>query len=224
VLQKWGQKAPAAARGFRPQNGERARLVSRPDCPGGLADTQFGAQPAACQGHFRRGLGTVPALGRVLWAAAWHPCCRSPAPLHEPIVLGLWRGGAQVLINQDPRLSALWADPGPGFQCSAADHPRGRAGTGHPARGLGSPRATCPSEWYRGAHGNLTLGDSRAPTGGREAVRCPGWRNQESPACMRAECQVLSTATARQSCLSAPRHPPRRPLSSRHGMRHAPCR
>ena len=36
-----------------------------------------------------------------------------------------------------------------------------------------------------------TLGDSRAPTGRCAAARCPGWRNQASPGCSRAECQAV---------------------------------
>ncbi len=42
-----------------------------------------------------------------------------------------------------------------------------------------------------GGYDAVTLGDSRAPAAHREVVGCPGWRNQESPAFMRAECQEL---------------------------------
>ena len=45
------------------------------------------------------------------------------------------------------------------------------------------------TEGYRGAHGNVTPGDSRAPVCRCETACCPGWRNQESPGFIRAECQ-----------------------------------
>src|SRR5262249_43341777 len=80
-------------------------------------------------------------------------------------------------------------DPGPGPPRGGGD-PGGGAGPGDPAGDLGSGAAPTGGKRYRGAHGNVTLGDSRAPLRGCcEAVRCPGWRNQASPACMRAECQ-----------------------------------
>ena len=47
---------------------------------------------------------------------------------------------------------------------------------------------------HRGAHGNGTPGDSRAPACRGKTPRFPGWRIQESPGFIRAECQVTLTS------------------------------
>src|SRR5262245_22889811 len=88
--------------------------VARFDCPGGPAGTQPAEEPAAGQGPLGCGLGTVPALGRVLWAGAPSAGDRRAAPVHELGVLGLWGAGVDDLVGADPRLSPLRADPGPG--------------------------------------------------------------------------------------------------------------
>src|SRR5262245_13908305 len=51
--------------------------------------------------------------GGALWADAAGAGGRRAAPVHQPNVLGLWGGGAHVVVCADLSLSPLWAAPGP---------------------------------------------------------------------------------------------------------------
>ena len=72
-----------------------------------------------------------------------------------------------------PKVRGMWA-----FLLSDS-HPGRRAGHRHPTWDLGPSNETS-HQWRRGAHGNLTLGDSRAPAGSCGRLGRAGWRNQES--------------------------------------------
>src|SRR5262249_1756854 len=116
--------------------------------------------------------------------------------------LGLWGGGAHVVVGADAPLWARWPAPGPRSPRGGTGEPGGGAGTGPPAGALGSREALSPGTGTGtgtgsgsrrstvGHTGTCLDGDSPAPAGRCEAVGCPGWRNQASPGFRRAECQV----------------------------------
>src|SRR5262249_33715392 len=92
-------QASAAARGVRLHASERARLVSRLDCPGGSRSAYPRQEPLPGQGALGCELGTVLAGMEYYRAGATGAGESSAALVHESGMLGLWGAGVHTSLS-----------------------------------------------------------------------------------------------------------------------------